>query len=107
MFTKQEGLPGTRIEALHETADGTLWVSTDQGLARGREDKFQTVPIEFDAALNGRQAIASDAAGRLYLATERGLVMGVATPQGWTFSIVQDPARNGEKPVFSVYTDAA
>ncbi|MEQ1947741.1 MAG: two-component regulator propeller domain-containing protein [Bryobacteraceae bacterium] len=106
MFTKREGLPGTRIESLHETADGTLWVSTDQGLARREQEKFVAVPIRPAGGINGRQAIASDASGRLYIATESGLVLGMPSPEEWTFTALPDP-KGSARPAFSAYTDVS
>jgi signal transduction histidine kinase/ligand-binding sensor domain-containing protein/CheY-like chemotaxis protein len=76
-FGKAEGLPGARIESLHESVDGTLWVGTRTGLARRVGDRFQPVPLGVAGAIVSRAAIASDAAGKLYIATERGLIAGV------------------------------
>src|SRR5579871_568759 len=74
-FTAREGLPGTRIESLYEAADGTLWVGTDRGLARRAGDRFEAVSLS-GRELIGRQGISSDRNGRLYLATDGGLVVG-------------------------------
>src|SRR3984957_15430194 len=73
-FTAQAGLPGTRIESLYEAADGTLWVGTDRGLARRAGERFEAVSLS-GRELIGRQGISSDRAGRLYLATDGGLVV--------------------------------
>jgi signal transduction histidine kinase/ligand-binding sensor domain-containing protein/CheY-like chemotaxis protein len=75
-FGKAEGLPGARIESLHESIDGTLWVGTRVGLARRKGEQFEIVPMRVAQGVVGRAGIASDAAGKLYLATERGLVTG-------------------------------
>ncbi|HLH40602.1 MAG TPA: ATP-binding protein [Bryobacteraceae bacterium] len=75
-FGKDEGLPAARIEALHESIDGTLWAGTQNGLARRRGGSFEIVPLKVARGINGREGIASDAAGHLYLATERGLAIG-------------------------------
>src|SRR5580698_7620104 len=72
-FGKAEGLPGARIESLHESIDGTLWVGTRVGLARRKGEQFEIVPMRVAQGVVGRAGIASDAAGKLYLATERGL----------------------------------
>lgn len=80
-FAENDGLPGARIESLHEAADGTVWVGTGTGLARRRGGKFETVLMgaERDAAkaVIGREGIASDPQGRLYVATDRGLLAGL------------------------------
>ena len=82
-FGKNEGIPGARIDALHEAVDGTLWVGTRIGIARRRGDRFETLPLRVAEGVLGRQGIASDRNGKLYLATESGLVEGT-------------PSRNGE-----------
>ncbi len=116
-YSVAEGLPGTRIESLYEAADGTLWVSTEGGLARRVKDRFLRVELR-DARglladrLMGRQGIASDRNGHLYLATNRGLLMG--TPGATDISFERIPRPAGLKPggpdhleVVSVFTDAA
>jgi signal transduction histidine kinase/CheY-like chemotaxis protein/streptogramin lyase len=81
-FTRDDGLPGTRIESLHEAADGTLWVGTGTGLARRRGARFETVSLGTGAgaahAVIGREGIASDPQGRLYVVTDRGLFAGTS-----------------------------
>jgi len=106
-FSKAEGIIGTRVEALHETAKGELWVATDAGLARAKDDQFEPVELRVARGITGRQGIASDRTGRLYFATERGLVTGVETPDGMKFSLQPPPQRGGSNEVASVYTDAS
>ena len=100
-FGKNEGLPGARIEALHESIDGTVWAGTQYGLARFRGDHFEPVALKVAQGIIGREGIASDASGRLYLATESGLAVGsVSTNQ--PFTLVPFPTGAA-----SVYVDAA
>ena len=55
--------------------DGTLWAGTLDGLARFNRDHFETpAPVMVEGVV-GREGIASDAGGRLYIATEHGLVV--------------------------------
>jgi len=103
-FTKSEGLPGTRIEALYESTDGTLWVNTDGGLARRTGQRFEAVSSLLTHGVTGRQGIASDHDGRLYLATVRGLVVGAPSPKGMQFTLEPRPARVDIDSIFSVYT---
>jgi signal transduction histidine kinase/ligand-binding sensor domain-containing protein/CheY-like chemotaxis protein len=74
-FGRAEGLPTDRIEALHETADGTLWVGTGVGVARGRGGRFETVPLPEVGGITVPAGIASDRSGKLFLATDRGLLI--------------------------------
>ena len=100
-FTSREGLPGTRIESLYEAADGTLWVGTDRGLARRAGDRFESVSLN-GRELIGRQGISSDRQGRLYLATDGGLVVG---QKGTAFRRIVAPAGVNRDEVVSVYID--
>lgn len=87
-FTKDDGLPGARIESLHEAADGTLWVGTGTGLARRRGDRFETVPMGAARGVVGREGIASDPQGRLYIVTDHGLLAGTSREEGMQFTPV-------------------
>src|SRR5271168_5160038 len=72
-YGPSEGLPGARIESLHQSIDGTLWVGTGVGLAKWSKDHFASIDLQVAAGVVGREGIASDREGRMYLATERGL----------------------------------
>jgi signal transduction histidine kinase/ligand-binding sensor domain-containing protein/CheY-like chemotaxis protein len=102
-FTKDDGLPGARIESLHEAADGTLWVGTGTGLARINSGKFETVPLGSAHGVVGREGIASDPQGRLYLATDRGLLAGTSKGNRVDFTPVDSGEFAGE--AVSVYLD--
>jgi signal transduction histidine kinase/ligand-binding sensor domain-containing protein/CheY-like chemotaxis protein len=104
-FGKTDGLPDAHIESLHESIDGTLWVGTRFGLARWSHDHFEKVPIGEPAGIVGREGIASDAAGRLYVATERGLVIGAPSDQGRHFELIPTPAGAGAARATSVYVN--
>ncbi len=104
-FGKAEGLPGARIESLHESIDGTLWVGTRVGLARRRGDQFEPVPMRVAQGVAGRAGIASDASGKLYFATERGLVTGTRSGDKVEFTLIPGPG--GAQEAASVYVDPA
>jgi len=106
-FGKNEGLPGGRIESLHESVDGTLWVGTNTGLARRLGDRFEAVPMRVANGIVGRTGIVSDQSGRLYLATERGLVTGTNTAGGYRFALIPRPPRIADDDVSGVYVDPA
>jgi signal transduction histidine kinase/CheY-like chemotaxis protein/streptogramin lyase len=105
-FSKTEGLPGSRIESLHESIDGALWVGTRTGLARRAGDRFEPVSLGVAEGIIGRAGIVSDSAGRLYLATEHGLVTGTPTPSGMQFALVPRPPRVSQPEAASAYVDA-
>ncbi len=112
-FGKADGLPAGRIDSLHESVDGTLWVGTQLGLAMRpgsairQSEHFEPVALGVGRGVTGREAIASDSSGHLYVATERGLAVGTATPKGWTFRLVGSvPGHAVEEPVSAVYVDS-
>ncbi|HEV1283840.1 MAG TPA: two-component regulator propeller domain-containing protein, partial [Bryobacteraceae bacterium] len=100
-FGKADGLPDAHIESLHESIDGTLWVGTRFGLARRSQERFEKVPLGATVGIVGREGIASDSAGNLYIATEHGLVAGTPSQTGLQFTLV-----SGTQPATSVYVDA-
>jgi len=104
-FGKTEGLPDAHVESLHESIDGTLWVGTRSGLARWSKDHFEKVAIGGPTGIVGREGISSDAAGRLYIATEHGLMIGPATMvDNPRFDSIMTPGTPGLAT--SVYVDA-
>jgi signal transduction histidine kinase/ligand-binding sensor domain-containing protein/CheY-like chemotaxis protein len=98
-FSKNDGLPGARIESLHTAGDGTLWVGTRIGLARRVKDHFETVDLGVAQGIVGRQAITTDAAGNLYLATDNGLVRGSLKKGKLQFQVL-DPKADEIRSVF-------
>ena len=109
-YRARDGLPGEKIVALHETADQTLWVGTTKGLAYLAGERFQTVALPAGAKLSGPQSITSDVAGRLYLATRAGLVIGEPVRRtgahvSYRFEVRPAPGSVGGPQVYSVYLD--
>ena len=107
-FGRADGLPAGRIDSLHEAVDGTLWVGTHIGLALRVGDRFEQVPLGVaqgvSAGVAGREAIASDSAGRVYVATEKGLLVGTKSAKGWAFTPA--PGRPQGEAVSAVYADS-
>ncbi|HXP87973.1 MAG TPA: ATP-binding protein [Bryobacteraceae bacterium] len=102
-YGRNEGLPASRIESLHESVDGTLWVGTRTGLGRKTASGFETVPLGPAQGVVGRQGIASDLRGHLYLATERGLLVGQISAGAMQF--VRAAAGEAMQEARSVYAD--
>jgi signal transduction histidine kinase/ligand-binding sensor domain-containing protein/CheY-like chemotaxis protein len=106
-FGRADGLPAVRIDSLHEAADGTLWVGTPVGLARRLGERFEPVALGVAKGVAGREGIASDSSGRLFLATEKGLAVGTKLPQGWSFRLVDPaPGSSAGEPATAVFIDS-
>jgi streptogramin lyase len=71
-FTR-DGLPSNVITALHEDAQGTLWVATDKGMARFIKGRFACVAFSRPPRTERVIAIASDLDGGLWLCEYGGL----------------------------------
>jgi len=75
-WTFNSGLPGTRIQAITQTADGFLWLGTDGGLARFDGLNFSyfdptTTPVFTTANIH---SLAAGSDGSLWVGTEDGLI---------------------------------
>ena len=74
VWTQADGLPQDSIRAIAQTADGYLWLGTDEGLARF--DGYDFVTFTKDSgALPGNSvtALASGGDGALWIGTPNGL----------------------------------
>jgi len=101
-FDIPDGLPSARIESLYEASDRTLWVGTSSGLARRAGNRFVSVDTGHPIEIVGRSAITGDRAGRLYVSSSAGLLIGNPSANGHRFSVVQVPVKGG---VHGVYLD--
>ena len=74
VWTQQDGLPQDTIRAIAQTADGYLWLGTDEGLARF--DGYEFVVYDKtngDLPGNSITALASAGDGALWIGTSNGL----------------------------------
>jgi signal transduction histidine kinase/CheY-like chemotaxis protein/streptogramin lyase len=98
-FGKKEIEPGAFILSIHQTPDGTLWLGTPRGLYRREHGRFRAVvlPAAETQRVNGKSGLASDEAGRLYVATREGLAIGARVgPKGeWAFKLVSRISSSG------------
>lgn len=73
-FGMAEGLPSPSVRRVRCTSDGWVWVETDRGLARGRQGRFQGVPLGGKVQGEGLyQALCTDGQGRVWVGAESGL----------------------------------
>lgn len=69
-LTTKDGLSGNSISAIDETADGAIWVGTNQGLNRIRGSKIESWTHANGLAGNQVNAIVADSSGALWIATD-------------------------------------
>ena len=75
VWTQQHGLPQDTIRAIAQTADGYLWLGTDEGLARFDGYDFVTFDkSNGDLPANSVTALAAARDGSLWIGTSNGLV---------------------------------
>src|SRR5437899_9870410 len=73
-WTQAEGLPQDTIRAIAQTADGYLWLGTDEGLARF--DSYEFIIFNKDNGdlpSNSITALSAGAEGSLWIGTANGL----------------------------------
>jgi len=74
LWTQQHGLPQDTIRAIAQTADGYLWLGTDEGLARFDGYEFVSfTKANGDLPANSITALAATADGSLWIGTSNGL----------------------------------
>jgi signal transduction histidine kinase/streptogramin lyase len=74
VWTQEHGLPQDTIRAIAQTADGYLWLGTDEGLARFDGYEFTIFnKANGDLPANSITALAAAADGSLWVGTSSGL----------------------------------
>jgi signal transduction histidine kinase/ligand-binding sensor domain-containing protein len=74
IWTQQQGLPEDAVHTLAQTADGYLWLGTDEGLARFDGYEFVSFNRERGApASNSISALAAGRDGSLWIGSRSGL----------------------------------
>jgi signal transduction histidine kinase/ligand-binding sensor domain-containing protein len=68
IFGKSSGLGGSRVLALHEDQDGTIWVAAD-GLYVLREGRFARFPANAESPFGEITCLQSDSSGNLWVGT--------------------------------------
>lgn len=63
-------LPGTRIQAMFADREGSLWIGTNEGLARWANGKLENMPVTDPLASASVLTILEDREGDLWVGTE-------------------------------------
>jgi len=75
VWTQEHGLPQDTIRAIAQSADGYLWLGTDEGLARFDGYEFVVFDKDHgDLPSNSITALASAGDGSLWIGTSSGLI---------------------------------
>lgn len=69
-WSVRSDLPGSRVQALFADREGSLWIGTNDGLARVVEGKLQTLPATDSLAHASVLALTEDREGDLWVGTE-------------------------------------
>ena len=97
---KPDSLTNNEVWSIAQTADGQLWVATQDGLDRLRADGsgFDHVPLDVDGSHAGSfgatRALLAEADGRLWIGAHSGLYL--RQPDGTIRRVPVDPAFHGE-----------
>src|SRR5688572_27308226 len=94
-LTRREGLPTRFVRALHEDAEGNLWIGTTAGLSCWHNGAMSTWTTAHGLLSDAILQILEDGAGRLWLGTRAGIMR---VDKG-DLRLVAD----GRKPLLDVY----
>jgi signal transduction histidine kinase/streptogramin lyase len=93
VYGTENGLPSNQIRALHQDADGQLWIGTYGGLASFDGSRFETWRAPNDPRPLVVESIAEDIRGDLWITAEkRGLYRLDRTRQHWLHYGSNEPA---------------
>ena len=95
-FTTADGLPGGWIYAVHEAADGHLWVGGDRGLAMleaGPVERFRSYGTAHGLSDEQVRCIEDDRDGNLWVGSRSTGAMRIET-RGFTSHLVGSQARH-------------
>ncbi len=106
-FGAEEGLPELWIHSIHETPDRTLWVAGGATLTRFDGERFHVVSLAPDEPKVARRGLASDAHGRFFVATDRGLWVGFRSGDRYQFTLVPTPVEAGSPAARGVHVAAS
>ncbi|HWX20250.1 MAG TPA: two-component regulator propeller domain-containing protein [Candidatus Binatia bacterium] len=104
-FTTDEGLPGDRVWAWFEDAEGNLWVGVERGgLVRLREKRFQVIGPGEGLPARAAQSVCEDESGAMWFGTAGGGLCRWKSGGLESFPVGTDASGNF---VFSVFPSRA
>jgi len=72
-YRPAEGLPAAQVHSIQDDGTGALWVGTQDGIARRRDQQFETVRRPNGRPFRDWAALHGDAAGAVWIASRDGL----------------------------------
>jgi ligand-binding sensor domain-containing protein/signal transduction histidine kinase len=100
-FTMREGLPGDRVWAWFQDAEGNLWVGIERGgLVRLRERRFQVIGLREGLPARAVQSVCEDENGTMWFGTAGGGLCRWRGGRIESFPVGGEPSANF---VFSVF----
>jgi ligand-binding sensor domain-containing protein/signal transduction histidine kinase len=72
-YSKTNGLAGDIVSAIHEGADGSLWIGTTTGMSRYKNNQFKTYTKRNGLSSDIVRSIYEDHDGDIWIATGEGL----------------------------------
>lgn len=78
VFSTRNGLGSNQTKQLLESADSSLWIATERGLARMKDGVMQAYPLTDERLEDDVMAVIEDRKGRLWVGTSYGLYQIVA-----------------------------
>lgn len=101
-FTRENGLAGDYITALHRDRRGVLWIGTSLGVSLHKEDQFESVAIGESVAVSVF-GFLEDAKGRLWLSSDGG----IGLLQDERFSLIKQGHGLFSDTIFAMLEDSS
>jgi signal transduction histidine kinase len=73
-YGSRDGVPAKTVLCLAQDSSGTIWASSDNGLARLENNQWKTIGREWNFSGKSARALYLDRAGTLWVATENTIV---------------------------------
>jgi signal transduction histidine kinase/DNA-binding response OmpR family regulator len=72
-YRPEDGLPAVQVHSIQDDGTGALWVGTEDGVVRRRNQQFETVRRPNGRPFGDWAALHADAAGTVWIASREGL----------------------------------
>ncbi|HET6177174.1 MAG TPA: two-component regulator propeller domain-containing protein [Candidatus Sulfotelmatobacter sp.] len=101
-YTTQEGLVNNFIRAFLQSRDGSVWIATDEGVSRWRQQGFTNYEMRDGLCYFSTRSLLEDQAGDIWIGTDRG----VSRLHGDKFENDNTIAALKEEKVWAIHQDS-